>query len=139
MLSRTRSTPMASIGSLVSVRPATLARDVRARGRRKGAAGRSAGGGRPRAALYASSSSGDESDGDSSEEAPRKSKKRRAKKEPKKSAKRPKSKGAATDLCKLWAKHQTEDGAPRCRYGKECRFRHKWADKKERARFERDN
>lgn len=62
-----------------------------------------------------------------------------AKKEPKRPAKKSKSKGASKELCKLWAKHQTENGAPKCRYGKECRFRHGWADKKERKRFERDD
>ena len=67
----------------------------------------------------------------------RKAKKRRPKKEPKKSAKRAKTSGASSDLCRLWAKHQTEDGAEKCRFGRDCRFRHAWADKRERKRFEK--
>ena len=119
-----------------------------------GASGRDGGGGgaRPsRATRRSSVSSGDDtSDEDmtsaedsSDEDAPR-SKRRKgapkkhhaspAKKQPR--AKHGKAAPGGKKLCHLWAKFKVADG-PKCRFGADCTYRHKFSDGEEKKRAKR--
>ena len=40
--------------------------------------------------------------------------------------KKPKATGKATELCKLWARNAIGRDAPKCRFGRECCYRHAW-------------